>query len=78
LAAGAPLLIFDNPLMWLQAEAMGVVVIDWSSVVDHLSGLAALLCSAGLAPRLYVATRECSPVPEVAVYVPAQERRHAA
>jgi len=73
-----PLLVFHDPYIWLRGNTLGAVIIDWTNLADHMSGITRLLCSADTAPKLYEATRECWPQPEIGVYAPTQEASLAA
>jgi len=70
--SGAPLLVYGDVLTWLRGQGRGAVLLDWRAAHRHLDGLATLLCSARIAPRLHRATRRCRPLPTVAVLRPRE------
>jgi len=71
---GAPLLVFRDAYMWLRGHGLGAVVVDWARAADTLNGVTTMLSHADTAPALYAATRDCWPVPTVAVYAPKENR----
>jgi hypothetical protein len=72
---GDPLLVFDNAIRWLRGCMRGVSIIDWEEAPGEMEGVAVLLCSSGLAPRLHAATSRCWPRPTIAI---PGAHRHAA
>jgi hypothetical protein len=72
---GVPLLVFDNAIRWLRGCMRGVSIIDWEEAPGEMEGVAVLLCSSGLAPRLHAATSRCWPRPTIAI---PGAHRHAA
>ena len=70
--SGAPLLVYGDVLTWLRGQGRGAVLLDWRAAHRHLDGVATLLCSARIAPRLHRATRRCRPLPTVAVLRPRE------
>lgn len=74
---GGPLFVYRDAYMWLVGHGLGAVVLDWVSVPDTLSGVATMLCHRDTAPTLYAATRDCWPIPEIAVYTPKEARNAA-
>lgn len=71
---GGTLFVYRDAYMWLVGHGCGAVVLDWVSVPDTLSGVATMLCHRDTAPKLYAATRDCWPIPEIAVYAPKEAR----
>lgn len=72
-----PLLVFRDVYMWLRANTLGAVVIDWETASYRLSGVRTILCHRETAQQLYDVTRNCYPRPTIAVHAP-KEMRHAA
>jgi hypothetical protein len=62
-----PLIVFNNALSWLRGHTRGVVVLNWREAGRELEGVETLLCRTDLAERLHEATRQCWPVPTIAV-----------
>ena len=69
------LIVFNNATSWLRGHTRGVVVLNWQEAGRELEGVETLFCRKGQAERLYEATRNCWPVPTIAM---VGELRHAA
>ena len=75
--SGHPLLVYGDVLTWLRGHGRRAVILDWRRAPRHLDGLATLLCSAGTAPFLHRATRQCRPAPTIAVLASREAGRAA-
>jgi len=72
---GHPLLIYRDPLHWLQAGCLGIAVLDWWSVPWALAGVAEIRCAT---PQLEAQVRQAFTLPPDFPEITSPEVRHAA
>jgi hypothetical protein len=72
---GHPLLIYRDPVHWLQAGCLGVAILDWWSLPWALAGVPEIRCAT---PQLEEQVRQAFALPSEFPAITSPEVRHAA